>query len=163
MALWTPCRWLTRLKRIIRHLPSTAKNIYLGLFFFDECVVIRPVGPRPAGSARLQGRTPSQSPSWQTGWRNNPLVRGVNKSIPDCLDPWLEPSSNCCPLDEHHYAEVHAVRKLIQTDDPSLRSGLLSSSARAAGPSENRDQCLHCHEDTHSLSVDIPSQTLTAF
>jgi len=60
-------------------------------------------------------------------------------------------ASNCWPLEEHHYAEVHAVCMSIQTEDPPLWSGLLSSSARAAALSENRGRCLNCHEDKHSL------------
>ena len=46
-----------------------------------------PSGPRSAGNRRDQGRTPSQSPAWHTGSRNNPVVMNVNKSIPDCTDP----------------------------------------------------------------------------
>ena len=49
------------------------------------------------------------------------------------------------------YAEVHADCMPIQTGDPPLRSGLLSSSARAAALSKNRAHCLNCHEDSHSL------------
>ena len=48
-----------------------------------------PSRPRPDGNGRGQGRTPSQSPAWQMGSRNNPTVINVNKSIPDCTDPWL--------------------------------------------------------------------------
>ena len=40
----------------------------------------------------------------------------ANHSILDCTDPWLDTSSKCWPLDEHHYAEVHAVCYSIQTD-----------------------------------------------
>ena len=68
-----------------------------------------PSGPRPAGNGRGQGRTPSQSPAWQTGSRNNPVVVNVSKSILDCTVPWLDTSPNYWPLDEHHYAEVLAV------------------------------------------------------
>ena len=62
----------------------------------------------------------------------------VNKSIPDCLDPWLRTSSDYWPLDEHHYIEVHAVCMSIRTEDPTLWSGLFSSSARAAALGETR-------------------------
>ena len=81
----------------------------------------RPSGP-PVMAAARAGR---QSPSWQTGSRKNPLVINANKSIPDCLDPWLNTSSKFWPLDERHYAEVQAVCVSIQTDDPPLWSGLL--------------------------------------
>ena len=88
-------------------------------------------------SDRGQGRTLPQLPSWQTGSRNNPLELNVNVYIPDCLDSWLDTSSNCRPLEEHQYAEVHAVYTSIQTEDFPLWSGLNSSSARTAALSEN--------------------------
>ena len=50
----------------------------------------------------------------------------VSKSIPNCTDPWTDTSSNCWPLDEHHFAEVFAVCPSIQNDDPPLWSGLLT-------------------------------------
>ena len=95
-----------------------------------------PTGPRPASSGRGQGRTLLQSPAWQTGSRNNPLVGNANKFIPDCLDPRLDTSSNCWPLEEDYYAAVHAVCMSIQTNGPPLWNGLISSSARAATLSE---------------------------
>ena len=52
------------------HLPSMAQTIRLCLFLRRSYV---PSRPRLAGSGRCQGRTPSQSPSWQTGSRNNPV------------------------------------------------------------------------------------------
>ena len=110
-----------------------------------------PSAPRPAGNGRSQGRTPSQSPAWQTGSLNNPFVINVSKSIPDCIDPWLDTSSNCWPLDEHRYAEVFAVCSSIQIDDPPLRSGLLTLTARATALPENRGQYLNYHSDTHPL------------
>ena len=61
-----------------------------------------PSGPRPTSNGRGQNRAPSLVPSWQTGSRNNPLVIKINKSTSDCLDPRLDTSSNCWPLDEHH-------------------------------------------------------------
>ena len=67
---------------------------------------IPPVGARSAGNGRGQGRALSQSPAWQTGSRNNPVVMNVSQSIPDCTDSWLDTSSNCWPLDEHYYTEV---------------------------------------------------------
>ena len=107
-----------------------------------------PSRPRPASNGPGQGRTLPQSPAWQTGSHNNKLVMNVNKSTPD---PWLDASSNCWVPEEHHYAEVHAVCVSVQTDDPPLWSGLLSSPVRAADLSENRGHCLNLHEDSHSL------------
>ena len=111
-----------------------------------------PSGPRPTSIGRGQGRTLPQSPAGQTGSRNNPLVLSVHKSIPDCLDPWFDTSSSYWPLEEHHYAEVHAVCMSIQTEDPALWSGVFSSSARAVVLSEYRGHCLNYHEDSHSLT-----------
>ena len=68
------------------------------------------------------------------GSRNNPIVINVNKSIPDYADPWLDTSSNCWPLDEHHYAEVFAACSSIQNDDPPLWIGLLTPTAHATAP-----------------------------
>ena len=84
-----------------------------------------PSRPRSAGNGRGQGRTPSQSPAWQTGSRNNPVDENVSKYIPDCTDPWTDTSSNCWLLDEHHVAEIFPVCSSIHTDDP-LRSGRLT-------------------------------------
>ena len=76
-----------------------------------------PSRPRPTGNGRGQGRTPSQSPAWQTGSRNNP--------VDECLQIYprlhrpLDTSSNCWPLDEH-FPGVLAVCSSIETDDPSL-------------------------------------------
>ena len=57
-----------------------------------------PSAPRPAGNGRGQGRTPSQSPTWQTGSRNHPVVLNVtNDSVHN--DTWLDTSSNCWPLE----------------------------------------------------------------
>ena len=58
----------------------------------------------PASNGHAQGRTPSQWPLWQTKSRKNPLAMHVNNTIPDCLDPWLDTSSNYWPVDEHPYA-----------------------------------------------------------
>ena len=104
-------------------------------------------GPRPAGHGRGQGRGPSQTPSWQMGSSNNPIVMPVI----DHMDPWTDKTSRCWPLEEHHYAEVFTVCASFETDDPPLWSALLSPSARAAALRENRGHCLNCHEDTHSF------------
>ena len=106
-----------------------------------------PTEPRPAAHARGQGRVPSQSPSWLTGSSHNPIFMPVN----DPTDPWLDQTSNCWPLEEHHYAEVFAVSNSFKTDDPPLWSGLLSPSARADALRHNRGHCLNCHEDSHSF------------
>ena len=106
-----------------------------------------PSGPWPAGHGRGQGRVPSQTPSWQTGSYNNPLVMSVN----DPTYPWTDDTFKCWPLEEHHYAEVFAVCASFKTDDHPLWSALLSPSARAAALRENRGHCLNCHEDTHSF------------
>ena len=106
-----------------------------------------PSGPRPAGHECGQGRLPSQTPSWQIGSSNNPIVT----SVIDPADRWTDNTSKCWPLEEHHYAEVFAVCASFETDDPPLWSALLSPSARAAALRENRGHCLNCHEDTHSF------------
>ena len=90
---------------------------------------------------------PSQTPSWQMGSSNNPIVM----SVIDSADPWTDNTSKCWPLEEHHYAEGFAVCASFETDDPPLWSALLSPSARAAALRENRGHCLNCHEDTHSF------------
>ena len=41
-------------------------------------------------------------------------------SINDSSDPWLDHTSNCWPLEEHHYAEIFAVSASFKTDDPPL-------------------------------------------
>ena len=64
-----------------------------------------PSGPRPACHGRSHGRVPSQTPSWQTGSCNNPVVMSVN----DPTDPWTDNTSKCWPLEEHHHAVVFAV------------------------------------------------------
>ena len=106
-----------------------------------------PSGPRPAVHGRVQGRVPSPSPSWQTGSSHNPIVM----PIADSTDPWLGTMSNCWPLEEQHYAEGFAVSAELNTNDPPVWSGLLTPSARAASLRGNRDHCLNCHDDTHSL------------
>ena len=61
------------------------------------------------------------------------MVRPIVMSIDDPTDHWLDHTSNCWPLEEHHCcAEVFAVCDSFKTDDPSLWSGLLSPATRAA-------------------------------
>ena len=100
-----------------------------------------PSGPRPAAHGRGQGRVPSQSLSWQTGSSHHSTAMPID----DSSDPWLDHISNCWPLEEHHYAEVFAVKASYKADDPPLWSGLLSP--RADALRENRGLCLNCHED----------------
>ena len=56
----------------------------------------------------------------------------VNHSIADLTAPWLDLSSQCWPLDDHHFAEVVAVCASMNTDGPPLWSASLSPAARAA-------------------------------
>ena len=49
--------------------------------------------------------------------------------IDDSFEPWLDHTSNCWPLEEHHYADVFTVKASFRTDDPPLWSGLLSPRA----------------------------------
>ena len=104
-------------------------------------------GPRPADHGRGHGRVPSQSLSWQMGSSHHPTVMPID----DSSDPWLDQTSNCWPLEEHHYAEVFAVSASFKTDDPPLWSGLLSPSTHADALRENRGLCLNCHQDNHSF------------
>ena len=91
-----------------------------------------PSGPRPAGNGRGQCRTPSQSPAWQTGSCNSPVVGNISKYIPGCTDTSLDTSSDCWHVDEHHFAEIFAACSSIQTNDPLLWIGVLTITARAA-------------------------------
>ena len=102
-------------KRIIRHLPSTAKHFFSACFF-DGSSIIRPAGARPADHRRGQGRVPSQSISWQTESSHHPTVMPID----DSSDPQPDHTSNCWPLEEHHCAEVFAVNASFKTDDPPL-------------------------------------------
>ena len=106
-----------------------------------------PSGPRSADHGCGKGRLLSQSLSWQTGPSHHPTVIPID----DSPNPWLDQTSNCWPLEEHHYAEVFALSASFKTDDPPLRSGLLSPSTRANALQENRGLCLNCHEDNHSF------------
>ena len=102
-------------------------------------------GPRPADNGRGTGRVPPQSLSWQTGSSHHSTVTPIVGSS----DPWLDHTSNCWPLEEHHYAEVFAAKASFKKDDPALWSGLLSTRANALR--EHRGLCLNCHEDNHSI------------
>ena len=88
----------------------------------------------------------SQTPSWQRGSGNNPIVM----SVIDPADPWTANTSKCWPL-AHHFAEVFAVCASFETKDPPLWSAFLSHSTRAAALRQNRGHRLNGHEDTHSF------------
>ena len=103
-----------------------------------------PSGPRPAGHGHGLGRVPSQTPSWQTGSSNNPIVVSVN----DPTDPWTDHTSKSWPR-RTSLCGGFAVCASFKTDVPPLRSALLSPSARAGALRENRGHCLNCHEDSH--------------
>ena len=146
-AMWLALETLANIKA-----PAINRETYFSLLASSTGArSSAPSGPRPDSIRCGQGRTLPQPPVWQTGSHSNPPVINVYKFIPDYLDPWLDTASNCGPLEEHPYAEAHAVCMSIQTEDPPLWSGLLSSSARAAALSENRGRFLNCHEDSHSL------------
>ena len=104
-----------------------------------------PSGPWPADHGRGQGRVPFKSLLWQTGSSHHSLVMPID----DSFDPWLDHTSNCWPLEEHHHAEVVAVKASFETDDPPRWSDLLSP--RAGSLPENRGLCLNCHENNHSF------------
>ena len=106
-----------------------------------------PSGPRPADHGRGQGRVSSQSRSWQTGYSYHPTVMPTD----DSSDPWLDHTSNCRPLEEHHYTECFAVSASFKTDDRPPWSGLLSPSTRGDALRENRGICLNYHETSHSF------------
>ena len=111
--------------RIIRHLSSTAKHFFSLAVSSTGARSPAPSGPRPADHGRGQGRMPSQSLSWQTGSRHDPTVMPID----DSSDPWLNHTSNCWPLEEHHYDEGFAVNASFKTDDPPLWRDLLSPRA----------------------------------
>ena len=106
-----------------------------------------PSGPRPADHGRGQDRVPSQSLSWQTGSSHHPTAMPIG----DSSDPWLDQTSNCGPLEEHHGAEVFAVSASFETDYPPLRSSLLSPSTRSDALRANRGLCLNLYEANHSF------------
>ena len=122
---WTRCGRRLAIYEIIKLLPSTAKFFSLPLSS-SGVRSSAPSGPRPAGHECGQGRVPSQTPSWQMGSSNNPIVM----SVIDPADPWTDNTSKCWPLEEHHYAEVFAVCASFETGDPPLWSALLSPSPR---------------------------------
>ena len=93
-----------------------------------------PSGPRPADHGHGQGRVSSQLLSWQKRSSHHPIAISPD----DLSDPWLDQTSDCWPLEEHHYAEVFAVSVSFKTDYPLLWSGLLSPSTRADALRENR-------------------------
>ena len=127
--LWTSCVWP------FTSLQTNGANHFSLPDSLSGARSFAPSRPRPTGNGRGQGRTPSQSPAWRTGSRNNPVrecleiyprLMNVSKSIPGCTDPWTDTSSNWWPLGEHHFAEVFAVCSSIQTDEPPLWSVLLT-------------------------------------
>ena len=75
-----------------------------------------PSGARPAVHGRGQGCVPFQSPSWQTESSHNPIFMSITNST----NPWIDKMSNCCPLEEQHYAEGFAVIASFKADDPPL-------------------------------------------
>ena len=98
------------------------------------------------------------------GSRNNSLAMNVNKSIPDCLDPWLDTSSNCWPLDET------TMLKFALFACPSRPMTLYPEAAYFHRPLESPDSpkteatvltVRRIH--TPSNSVGTPSKTLAAF
>ena len=130
-------------KRLVRQLPSTAKHFFFFPCFFGGTRSSAPSGPRPVNDGRDQGRLPSQLLSWQTGSSHHPTVIPIDNSS----NPWLDHTSNCWPLEEHHCADGFAVSALFNTDDPPLWSGLLSP--RPDALRENLGRCPNCHEDNH--------------
>ena len=123
---WTRCGMRLATYQIIRHLPSTATIFVFAFFFVASAQSTAPSGPRPAGHGRGQGRVPSQTPSWQMGSSNDPIVM----SVIDPADPWTDNTSKRWPLEEHHYAEVFAVCASFETDDPPLWSVLFPLALR---------------------------------
>ena len=69
--------------------------------------------------------------------------------IDDSSDPWLHHTSNCLPLQGHHYAVFFAVNASTRTFDTPLWSDLISP--RADAVRENRGICRNCHEDNNSF------------
>ena len=71
-------------------------------------------GPPIMGAARAKC-CPSRF-SWQTGSSHHSTFVPID----DPFDPWLDHTSNCWPLKEHHYADVFAVKASFKTDDHPL-------------------------------------------
>ena len=95
-------------------------------------------------------------------------------SVNNPTDPWTDHTSNCWPLEEHHYEEVFAVCASLRTDDPSLWNGILSPSARAAALRENRGHRLNWLQFEHEccapqvsertmMRSDVPNLRETVF
>ena len=100
------------------HQPSMAQTVLRCLFLHRERGHPPRQGRGPPVMGRGQGRTPSQSPAWQTGSRNS-LVDECLQIYPRLHRP-CDTCSNCWPLDEHHFPGVLAICSSIETDDPSL-------------------------------------------
>ena len=114
---WMLYGGLLMTKRIIRYLPSTAKYFYSLPVSSTGARSSAPSGPRPANHGRSQGRVPPQSLSWKTG----SIHHSIDMLIDDSSDLWLDHTSNCGALEEHH-AEVFAVSpRLAQTALPLER------------------------------------------
>ena len=82
--------------------------------------------------------------------------------IEDSSYLWVDQTSNCWPLEKHHYAEVFAVSASFKTDDHPLWSGLLSPSTRSDALRDNRGLCLNCHEDNPTPSSIVGTIFITA-
>ena len=125
------------------------ENNFICLFLRRERGHPRRRGPGPPvmGAVRAECR-----PSCFYGRRDRVIIQLLYSSMVP-LTLGLTTTSNCWPLEEHHYAEVLVVCASFKTDDPPLWSDLLSPSARAAALRANRGDCLNCREDTHTLST----------
>ena len=132
-------------KRMIRHPQSTATHLFSVPVSSTGARSSAPSGPPPADHGRGHGRVPCKLLSWQTGSIHHPNVMPID----DLSDTRLDHTSNCGPLEEHHYAEVFAVSASFKTDDPPRWSGFLSPRANAFR--ENGSLCLNCHDNNHSF------------
>ena len=140
-----PCGGLLVTKRILRHLPSTVKHLSLCLFLRRERGHPPRRGPDPPiiGTARAECR-----PSRLRGRRDGAIIQ---LSCPSIIHLTKDHTSNCWPLEKHHYAEDFALSASFKTDCPPLWSGLLSPSTHADALRENRGLCLNCDEDNRSF------------
>ena len=123
-------------KRIIRHLPSTAKHLFSLPVSSTGARSYAPSGPRAADHGHCQDRVPSQSLSWQTGSSHHSTVMPID----DSSDPWLDHTSNCWPLEERHSATGFAVIASFKTGDPPLWDDLRSPRADAPEKTETLPQ-----------------------
>ena len=133
-------------KRIIRHLPSTAKNDFIGLFLrrYHGHPPRRGLGPPIMSAARAECRS-----SRFRGRRDRVIIQF---SCPSITHPTLGLTTHhCWPLEEHHYAEVFTVSASFKTDYHPLWRGILSPSTRADALRANKGLCLNYHEDNHSF------------